>query len=169
MMGILMLMNIVAGRLAGKTGARVLATAGLSIAAAGYLAMWPALAAPSHGWLALPMLLAGSGIALTIPTITAALLAAVSSAQSGTASGLLNAARQVGGVLGVAVFGFSRSRHGTGIIRARPRARADCLARVAGDQCLNGLAKHGRGSGARRAIRAPLVIRCRSLARCLPA
>lgn len=106
MMGILMLMNIVAGRLAGKIGARVLATAGLSIAAAGYLAMWPALAAPSHRWLALPMLLAGSGIALTIPTITDALLAAVSSAQSGTASGLLNAARQVGGVLGVAVFGF---------------------------------------------------------------
>ncbi|WP_431822374.1 hypothetical protein [Burkholderia sp. F1] len=52
------------------------------------------------------MLLAGSGIALTIPTITDAMLAAVCSAQSGIASGLMNAARQVGGVMGVALFGF---------------------------------------------------------------
>ncbi|MCA7979679.1 hypothetical protein LGM57_25455 [Burkholderia cepacia] len=52
------------------------------------------------------MLLAGSGIALTIPTITDAALAVVSAAQSGGASGLLNTARQVGGVLGVALFGF---------------------------------------------------------------
>ena len=52
------------------------------------------------------MLLAGGGIALTIPTIMDAALAAVSGAQSGVASGLLNTARQVGGVMGVALFGF---------------------------------------------------------------
>ncbi|WP_175821640.1 MFS transporter [Burkholderia sp. BCC0419] len=106
MMGILMLMNIVAGRLASRLGARTLATVGLLISAAGYLAMWPAIAAESFWLLAVPMLLAGSGIALTIPTITAATLTAVSSAHSGVASGLLNAARQVGGVMGVAIFGF---------------------------------------------------------------
>ncbi|AOK59141.1 MFS transporter [Burkholderia ubonensis] len=106
MMGILMVMNLVAGRLASRVGARVLATAGLLISAVGYLAMLPALAAQSRWLLALPMLLAGSGIALTIPTITDAMLAAVCSAQSGIASGLLNAARQVGGVMGVALFGF---------------------------------------------------------------
>lgn len=106
MMGILMAMNVVAGRLASRTGARTLATVGMLISAAGYLAMLPALAAQSYWLLALPMLLAGSGIALTIPTITDAMLAAVCSAQSGIASGLLNAARQVGGVMGVALFGF---------------------------------------------------------------
>ncbi|RKP54892.1 MFS transporter [Pararobbsia silviterrae] len=106
MMGILMIMNIVAGRLASRVGARGLATVGLLISAVGYLAMRPAIAAHSFSLLAIPMLLAGSGIALTIPTITAATLAAVGSAQSGIASGLLNTARQVGGVVGVALFGF---------------------------------------------------------------
>ncbi|MCA8000348.1 MFS transporter [Burkholderia metallica] len=106
MMCVLMIVNVVAGRLASRIGARILATAGMLISAVGYLAMLPALAAQSHWLLALPMLLAGSGIALTIPTITDAMLAAVCSAQSGIASGLLNAARQVGGVMGVALFGF---------------------------------------------------------------
>ncbi|KVQ72993.1 MFS transporter [Burkholderia multivorans] len=106
MMGVLMVMNIVAGRLAARIGARVLATAGLLISAAGYLAMWPTLDAQSHGLLAVAMLVAGCGIALTIPTITHAMLGAVCRTQAGIASGLLNAARQVGGVLGVAVFGF---------------------------------------------------------------
>ncbi|WP_175734424.1 MFS transporter [Burkholderia ambifaria] len=112
MMGILMLMNIVAGRLASRLGARTLATIGLLISAVGYLAMWPAIAAESFWLLAVPMLLAGSGIALTIPTITAATLTAVSSAHSGVASGLLNAARQIGGVMGVAIFGFFVRRSG---------------------------------------------------------
>jgi DHA2 family methylenomycin A resistance protein-like MFS transporter len=52
------------------------------------------------------MLLAGAGTALVVPTLTSALLAAVPSTQSGIASGLLNAARQIGGVIGVALFGF---------------------------------------------------------------
>jgi len=106
MMGVLMAMNIIAVRLAGRLGARMLATGGLLIAAVGYLAMWPAIAAQSSRLLTIPMLIAGSGIALTIPTITDATLAAVSSAHAGIASGLLNAARQVGGVIGVALFGF---------------------------------------------------------------
>jgi len=106
MMGILMAMNIVAGRLASRISARALASAGMLISTVGYLAMMPALTAQSHWMLALPMMLAGSGVALTIPTITHAMLAAVCSAQSGIASGLLNAARQIGGVMGVALFGF---------------------------------------------------------------
>ncbi|MCX4163473.1 MULTISPECIES: MFS transporter [Paraburkholderia] len=106
MMAILMVMNIVAGRLMGRIGKRVLTTVGLLISATGYMSMVPALAAHSYGLLVLPMLLAGSGIALTIPTITNATLAAVSATQAGIASGLLSAARQVGGVVGVALFGF---------------------------------------------------------------
>ncbi|VWC58520.1 MFS transporter [Burkholderia lata] len=123
MMGVLMVMSIVAGRLTGRLGARTLATAGLSVSAVGYLAMWPAIAAQSSGWLALPMLLAGSGIALTIPTITDAALAAVSGAQSGVASGLLNTARQVGGVMGVALFGFFvREAGGEAFVHGTERA-----------------------------------------------
>lgn len=106
MMAILMVMNIIAGRLVSRIGTRQLAVAGLLISAIGYLLMLPALAMQSYLPLVLPMLLAGSGIALTIPTITNATLAAVPNTQAGIASGLLNAARQLGGVIGVAIFGF---------------------------------------------------------------
>jgi DHA2 family methylenomycin A resistance protein-like MFS transporter len=106
MMAILMVMNIIAGRLLSRIGARALTTAGLLIASAGYLLMLPALMKHSYGLLVLPMLLAGGGIALVVPTITNALMTAVSGTQSGIASGLLNAARQIGGVIGVALFGF---------------------------------------------------------------
>jgi len=85
--------------------------------------MWPAIAAQSNGLLAIPMLLAGSGIALTIPTIMDAALAAVSGAQSGVASGLLNTARQVGGVMGVALFGFFvREAGGVAFVHGMVRA-----------------------------------------------
>ncbi|WP_277963461.1 MFS transporter [Pseudomonas sp. RIT-To-2] len=106
MMAVLMVMNILASRLARRVGRRSLASAGLLISAVGYLLMVPALTMPGFGWLIAPMLLSGSGIALTIPTITSATLMSVPSALAGTASGLLNAARQVGGIVGVAWFGF---------------------------------------------------------------
>ncbi|HEV3426585.1 MAG TPA: MFS transporter [Paraburkholderia sp.] len=106
MMAVLVVMNIAAGRLVHRIGARTLTMLGLLIAIAGYLSMLTALAAQSYAWLIAPMLLAGAGIALAVPTLTNALLAAVRREQSGIASGLLNAARQVGGVMGVALFGF---------------------------------------------------------------
>ena len=106
MMTVLMLMNIIAGRLLTRLGSRALTTLGLLMSAMGYGLSVPALATQAYGWLALPMLLAGAGIALAIPTITNATLTTVAIAQAGIASGLLNSARQVGGVMGVAVFGF---------------------------------------------------------------
>lgn len=106
MMAVLMMMNILAGRLVDRIHRRTLATTGLLIAAFGYLLMLAALTTHTYGWLVVPMLLAGSGIALTIPTVTSATLAAVSARQAGIASGLLNAGRQVGGIVGVALFGY---------------------------------------------------------------
>lgn len=106
MMTVLMIMNVLAARVVRKVGRRSLVTGGLLWSGLGYLLMLPALATHSYGWLVVPMLLAGSGIALTIPTITSATLAAVQANQTGIASGLLNAARQIGGISGVALFGF---------------------------------------------------------------
>jgi DHA2 family methylenomycin A resistance protein-like MFS transporter len=45
------------------------------------------------------------GIGLVVPAITTGMLAAVPSARSGVASGALNATRQTGGAVGVAMFG----------------------------------------------------------------
>ena len=48
----------------------------------------------------------GAGSALTIPTITALLLGSVPVERAGTASGVLNTSRQLGGAMAVAVFGM---------------------------------------------------------------
>ena len=63
----------------------------------------------AHGtpyWvLVLPMVAAGSGMALTMPAATTAVMDAAPGTRSGTAAGLINTARQVGRALGVAVAG----------------------------------------------------------------
>ena len=106
MTAILMAMNIVASHLITHLGARRIMVAGLIMAAVGYLLLLPVTAEGAYVRLVLPMLLAASGIALTVPTMTNATLSAVDAARAGIASGVLNSARQIGGVLGVAVFGF---------------------------------------------------------------
>src|SRR5207248_3357030 len=47
----------------------------------------------------------GLGSALAIPTMTALLMGSVPAARAGTASGVLNTCRQLGGAVAVAVFG----------------------------------------------------------------
>jgi DHA2 family methylenomycin A resistance protein-like MFS transporter len=51
------------------------------------------------------MVAAGSGMALTMPAATTAVMDAAPGSRPGTAAGLINTARQVGGALGVAVAG----------------------------------------------------------------
>ncbi|WP_199731469.1 hypothetical protein [Paraburkholderia sp. RAU2J] len=51
------------------------------------------------------MLAIGIGIALAVPSINTAVLANVDPRSVGIASGVLNMARQIGGALGVGVFG----------------------------------------------------------------
>ena len=46
-----------------------------------------------------------AGIGLAVPAMTTAILSSVDRARSGVASAVLNAARQVGGAIGVAAFG----------------------------------------------------------------
>lgn len=106
MTGVLMVMNIVAGRLVAKTGPRVLMTVGLGLAALGYVLLLPISADRSYWLLVMPMLVAASGIALTVPTMINVTLSSVDPSRAGMASGVLNSARQTGGMLGVAIFGF---------------------------------------------------------------
>lgn len=103
---ILVAANIVAGRLITRLGARRIMVLGLGLAACGYLLMLLASFDGRYGMLIVPMLIAGSGVALTIPTMTNVTLSSVEASRAGIASGVLNSARQVGGMLGVAVFGY---------------------------------------------------------------
>jgi MFS family permease len=92
-------------RITERLGARALITAGLVLMAAG-LAVLGVLPANTSdvalGVLMVPVGLAGP---LIMPPITALLLNSVPDAQAGTASGVFNTSRQVGGALAVAVFG----------------------------------------------------------------
>jgi DHA2 family methylenomycin A resistance protein-like MFS transporter len=47
----------------------------------------------------------GAGLGLLVPPLTSALLGSVEKPRSGIAAGVLNATRQTGSVLGVALFG----------------------------------------------------------------
>ena len=58
------------------------------------------------------MVLVGIAGPLTIPPVTALLLNSVPAHQAGTASGVFNTSRQVGGALAIAVFGALLSGKG---------------------------------------------------------
>jgi DHA2 family methylenomycin A resistance protein-like MFS transporter len=106
MTAVLVAASIMGGRLITRLGARRLMVLGLTVAASGYLLLLAALTTGSYAMLVLPMLMAASGIALTVPTMTNITLSAVETSRAGIASGVLNTARQVGGMLGVAVCGY---------------------------------------------------------------
>ncbi|HBO3058550.1 MFS transporter [Pseudomonas aeruginosa] len=103
---VLMAVNVLAGRLITRMGARLLMVFGLMLAAFGYLLLMPVSVDGSYWFLTVPMLLAASGTALMVPTMTNATLSSVDASRAGVASGVLNSARQIGGMLGVAVFGY---------------------------------------------------------------
>ena len=105
MTAVIMLVNVGAGRLNGRYGVRPAMIGGLAVAAAGYLAMLPVNAGSSYLALAPAFLLAGVGIALTVPSVMTAGLAGTGPERAGIGSGVINTARQVGGAMGVALFG----------------------------------------------------------------
>ncbi|SFV09890.1 MFS transporter [Pseudoduganella namucuonensis] len=99
--------NIVSGRLSARAGVRPPMIAGALIAAAGYALLCVLGIAPGSGFMAmLPgLVLIPAGMGLAVPAMTTFILSSVERHQAGTASGVLNMARQVGGALGVAVYG----------------------------------------------------------------
>lgn len=103
---VLVLVNVAAGRLVGRFGARLMLTLGFSIAAIGYLLLLPVSITGAYVWLVFPMLIAATGMALVVPTIMNATISSVHFSRAGVASGVLNTARQVGGMLGVTIFGY---------------------------------------------------------------
>jgi DHA2 family methylenomycin A resistance protein-like MFS transporter len=98
-------MNPVAARLVERFGPRLPITAGQVLMAVGLLSLCVAAAGASIPLLSLLTIPVGFGAALAIPTMTALLVNSVPAERAGTASGVLNTCRQLGGALSVAVFG----------------------------------------------------------------
>ncbi|WP_327357025.1 MFS transporter [Streptomyces sp. NBC_01304] len=106
MTALIVVANIVSGKLAGRFGPRLPMLVGQSLAIAGLLLLVAFASADRSPWgLAFLMLPMAVGCGLTIPPLTAAMMEAVPASRAGTAAGVLNSARQVGGGLAVAAFG----------------------------------------------------------------
>ncbi|CAI6081836.1 MFS transporter [Cohnella sp. JJ-181] len=93
------------GRLVGRAGARKPLTGGFALCAAGVLTTAYASAAPGYFYPMIGLLLVGFGTSFAVPSLMAAVMAAVPRESAGTASGALNAARQLGATLGVVLMG----------------------------------------------------------------
>ncbi|MBA5606133.1 MFS transporter [Duganella sp. FT3S] len=99
--------NIASGRLVARSGLRPPMVAGGLICGAGYALLGACGMGPAASFLAmLPgLVLIPAGMGLAVPPMTTAILSSVEKEQAGTASAILNTARQVGGAAGVAMFG----------------------------------------------------------------
>ncbi|HEY1939149.1 MAG TPA: MFS transporter [Candidatus Angelobacter sp.] len=103
--GTFIISNVISGWLVGRSGSRLPMTLGGFIGACGY-ALLCLLGDSSSFWLMLPAFaLIPSGMGLGVPAMTTAILASVDREWSGTASAVLNTARQAGAAIGVAAFG----------------------------------------------------------------
>jgi EmrB/QacA subfamily drug resistance transporter len=95
----------IAGRLADRVGSRWLMGLGLTLVAISLL-LFGRLDAASTFWSILPGLLTcGLGMALSMPSTTAAVMGSVPVDKAGVGSSVINSMRQVGGAIGIAVMG----------------------------------------------------------------
>ncbi len=98
--------SALSGRFTARTGGpRATMLIGLVVGGAGLLGLM--LARPSGGYalLVAPLVAAGFGMSFTMPAATTAVVEAAPEGRAGLASGVINAARQVGGVVGIALLG----------------------------------------------------------------
>jgi DHA2 family methylenomycin A resistance protein-like MFS transporter len=110
------LSNVAAGHLVGRFGSRLPMAGGFLIAAGGYLLL-RLLDDRTPFWLMLPgFMLIPLGMGAGVPAMTTAMLSSVERKFSGTASGVLNTARQAGGAVGVAAFGAMVGRNHEAIV-----------------------------------------------------
>lgn len=104
----------IAGALFDKVGARMLVVPGLLMQGAGF-AWIVSLAGNSSGYLSYvaPFVIAGTGISMALPCVTAAGLNAVAPSLIGKAAGTLNTFQQFGSVFGVAIVTAVFNSHGS--------------------------------------------------------
>jgi MFS transporter, DHA2 family, methylenomycin A resistance protein len=97
--------NLLASRVTERIGAPATIATGAALAAGGCLASLGIAAGTSYWAICGQMIAMGAGLGLLVPPLTSTLLGSVDKSRSGIAAGVLNATRQTGSVLGVALFG----------------------------------------------------------------
>jgi MFS family permease len=94
----------IAGAISDRTGPRPLMALGLLLQAGGLA--WVAIvgtATAGYNQLVVPLVIAGVGISMAMPTTPVAAMNAVPAPEMGTASGVVNSTQRMGGVFGVAI------------------------------------------------------------------
>jgi len=108
-----MLVAPLSGAVADRIGTRPLMAAGLALQAGGLgWVAWLASASGGYGRFVLPMIIAGVGISMALPTVATAALGAVAPPDMGRASGVNNTLQRFGGAFGIAVAAAVFSAHG---------------------------------------------------------
>jgi DHA2 family methylenomycin A resistance protein-like MFS transporter len=97
--------NLIGGRMAARVGLRLPIIGGLLVGAAGCALLSDIDRQTTYAAMLPGQLLIRIGIGLVVPPMTTAVLSSVHHTRSGIASGVLNAVRQTGGAVGVALFG----------------------------------------------------------------
>jgi DHA2 family methylenomycin A resistance protein-like MFS transporter len=98
--------NILSGWWVGHSGSRMPMIVGGLIDAGGFALLgWVVSTTTPYAFLLPAFLLLPGGMGLGVPAMTTAVLASVAHERAGTASAVLNAARQAAGAIGVALFG----------------------------------------------------------------
>jgi len=105
MMAAVLPVNLIAPRIAERIGAPATIAAGAVLSAIGCLAALGVGADTSYWAICLQLIAMSTGLGLLVPPLTSTLLGSVEKSRSGIAAGVLNATRQTGSVLGVALFG----------------------------------------------------------------
>jgi DHA2 family methylenomycin A resistance protein-like MFS transporter len=102
---VLTISTMVSSRVARRVSAVRIIRTGLVLQIAGFVIL-SRIGPQMSAWLLNgALMMVGIGSAVAVPSVTNSMLASVAEHDAGTASGLLASARQLGGVVGVAVFG----------------------------------------------------------------
>ncbi|KAA2267053.1 MFS transporter [Solihabitans fulvus] len=118
----------ITGRIVARVGARPPILVGLALlVVGGAILSCATLTGAGYGWLALGLVLTGFGVSFAMPALVSAIVNAAPAGTAGAAGGLLNAVRQLGATLGVAVMGAfvtvrasEANPHGAGVALALP-------------------------------------------------
>jgi DHA2 family methylenomycin A resistance protein-like MFS transporter len=97
--------SFLSGRVTARTGTRRTMLIGLAIGAAGQFGLALTGVHTPYGLLVVPLVAAGFGMAFTMPAATTTVVEAAPARDAGVASGAINASRQVGSTVGVALLG----------------------------------------------------------------
>lgn len=106
LVGVTALGSYYAGRIMSRIGIKTPMLIGLAIGSLGLFAMlMTGEHTPPYAFLILPLAAMGFGISFTMPAATSSTIHAAPADSAGIAAGAFNASRQIGSLLGVALFG----------------------------------------------------------------